>query len=666
MTTGLLLLCVVWGLLGLAPRRAVAAGPPSVPALQRQLATLPPDTTRVLVLNNLCWQLGTQNTVQALAYGQQGRQLAQQLGFRLGEVYTLNSLARAAYLQHDELAAVRYYQQAVRRAEAVPRAARQLTLALLGLGRVAVGQQDFAEGEKYFHLALSRMQHHQHPVTPTDLGMVQNHLASLYYDWRRTSRPAADSLARLATHYARLALATFRHLPPDEKLAACLNDMGEMHALAGRYDSAAACQREALGIYQHVGNPFGTSQVRLSLASVYLAQHRPAEAARLLRPALAAARQLHATGLAAQGYQLLADALAAQGQGLAAYRLARTGQALLDSVQSAERREALARLQVQFDAERQRSQLKELMQRNLLQQAEARRQRQYLLLLSGLLLAVVAGLVGAGTLARRLRRSQAQLTRQNEELTATRAEQDYLYALVAHDLRSPVVAFSGLANLMTHYIERHDTARLAGLGGRVHQAAESLNSLLDNLLGWALTQRGELTAAPEPLAVAALLAEAATLYQPSAEAAGVHLRVAAAAGYVLADHHMTSTILRNLLSNALRATPPGGQIVLAATATADGCLSLQVADTGAGMDAAQLCRAQGLAPGNPSAGTSAAAGRRGPAGLGLRLSRAFAQAQHGRLVLSSQPACGTTAALILRAVPVPVGVFLPHPAAAAA
>ncbi|RZK56585.1 MAG: hypothetical protein EOO59_09675, partial [Hymenobacter sp.] len=221
------------GWLGLALRLA-AAPPPSVPELQRQLATAPADTNRVLLLNNLCWQLGTQNTVQAQAYGQQGLRLARRLGFRLGEVYSLSSLARAAYLQHDELAASRYYQQAVRRAERVPRAARQLTLALLGLGRVAMEQQDFAEGERYFRLALGRMQHHRHAVTPTDLGMVQNHLASLYADWRRSGRPAPDSLSRLGAHYARLAVATFRRLPPDDKLAAALNGMGEVHALAGR------------------------------------------------------------------------------------------------------------------------------------------------------------------------------------------------------------------------------------------------------------------------------------------------------------------------------------------------------------------------------------------------------------------------------------------------
>jgi signal transduction histidine kinase len=664
MATGRFFFVVVLLWLGLAPAGRAAPGPPLVAALQRQLAAAPPDTSRVLLLNNLCWQLATQNTVQALAYGRQGLGLAQRLSFRLGEVYLLNSLARAAYLQHDELAAIGYYQQAVRRAEATPRAARQLTLALVGLGRVAVGQQDFAEGEKYFRLALSRMQQHRHAVLPTDLGMVHNCLASLYFSWRRSGQPAPDSLQGLLTRHVRQEVAIFRRLPPDEKLAACLNDLGEVHALAGRYDSAASCQREAIALCQRFGNQFGLTQARLSLAAVYLAQQRPGEAAQLLRPALAAARQLHAAGLAAESYQLLAQAQAAQGQGLDAYRLARTGQALLDSVQSAERRQALVRLQVQFDAERQRNQLKGLTQRNLLQQAEAHRQRQYLWLVSGLLLAVAAGLLASGALAWRLRRSQAQLTLQNEELTATRAEQDRLYALVAHDLRSPVVAFSGLADLMTRYIERHDTARLAGLGGRVRQAAEGLRGLLDNLLSWALTQRGELVAHPEPLAVTALLAEAAALYQPSAEAADVQLRLEIEAtpadSYVLADRNMTSTILRNLLSNALQATPPGGQIVLAATAATAGYLSLEVRDTGAGMAAAQLRHAQGLA-----AAGAPAPGRRGPTGLGLRLSRAFAQAQHGRLGLSSQPGQGTTAALSLPVAPAPVSVFLPAAASAA-
>ncbi|RZK63308.1 MAG: hypothetical protein EOO59_00060 [Hymenobacter sp.] len=624
----------------------LAGQPGPLPGLRQRLAAAAPDTARVLLLNDLCWQTSTQDISQALAYGQEGLRLAQQLGFRLGEVYLLNSLARAAYLQHDGLAAIRYYQRAAHQAEQEPRAARQLTLALLGLGRVAIEQRDFAEGEKYFSQALRRMQQHRHAVTPTDLGMVQNHLATLYHDWYQAGPAAPDSARRLNMRYAQLALAAFRRLPPDDKLAACLSDLGSAYALAGRPDSAARYQRAALRLYQQLGDRLGQTQTRLNLAEALLTQHQPVAAAQVLGPTRPWARQLHAAGLEAQSYRLQAAALASQGRGLEAYYLARTGQALLDSVQQAEQRATLTRLRVQFDTERQRSQVQALTQQAAQQQAAARRQRQYLLLLGGLLLAVVAGLVASGMLAERLRRSRAQLAHQNAELTATRAEQDRLYALIAHDLRSPVVALTGLADLLTRYVQRQDTARLAGLGGRVRQAAEGLRDLLDNLLSWALTQRGELLAEAEPLAVATLLAEAADLYQPSAEAAAVQLSVdPAATGWVLADHHMTSTILRNLLGNALLATPAGGCIVLSAGAAAQG-MSLHVRDTGQGMDEAQLAQVSRLLA------VGGVGGQRGAHGLGLRLSCTFAQAQHGCLAITSQPGRGTTATLTL---PVPAG-----------
>ncbi|MBH8569044.1 HAMP domain-containing histidine kinase [Microvirga sp. STS02] len=603
-------------------------------SLRQRLAASRPDTSRVLLLNLLCWENATRDARSAQAYGRQGLALARELHFRLGEVYVLNSLALAAYVQHDEPAASRSYQQAIRVAETEPRAGRLLSLALLGLGRIANQQRDFAEGEKYFRQALARMQQ-QKPASASDIGMVQNHLSMLYYEWQRSGLPAPDSVGRLSLRYAGHALATFRRLPPDAKLASCFSDVALVYAQHQRYDSAEYYHRAAQRLYERFGERFGQTQNQLSLADVLLARHRPAEAVQLLRPALAWAHQLHLSGLEAQARQSLATALAATGQGLEAYQQTRAGQALLDSIQATERRQDLTRLRVQFDSERQQSRVLALTQRTQLQ-------RRYLWWLGGLLLAVAAGLLAAGVLGWRLRRSRALLARQNEELTTTRAEQDRLYALIAHDLRSPVVAFTGLADLLTSYVERHDTARLLRLGGRMRQAAEGLRGLLDNLLSWALAQRGELTPHPEPLAAADLLAEAAGLYQPSAEAAGVQLVVAPeASGHLLADRNMTRTVLRNLISNALRATPAGGRIELATAPAAGGGLSLLVRDTGEGMTATQLQRVSGGAP--------ITSGRSGAAGLGLRLSQAFARVQGGRLALHSQPGEGTTAVLTLPA-----------------
>jgi signal transduction histidine kinase len=607
-------------------------------SLRQRLATSRPDTNRVLLLNILCWENATKNAKTSLAYGRQGLALAQQLHFCLGEVRILNALARLTYLQEDELAATRYYQQAIRRAGADPQAARQVSLALLGLGCIAVQQNDFAEGEKYFRQASARLQQ-QKPASANDIGMVQNRLAMLYFEWQRSGEAMPDSVPRLSMYYTRLALATFRQMPPSTRLSACLGNLGQLHALHHRYDSAEYYYRAALRLDKRIGEQFSFVQTQVGLAEVLLEQHRAIEAVQLLRPALRGARQLHSPALEAQARQNLAAALAGTGQGLEAYQQASASQVLRDSIQAAERREDLSRLRVQFESERQQSRVQELTKRTQLQ-------HRYLWLLGGLLLAVAAGLLASGLLAWHLRRSRAQLARRNEELTTTRAEQDRLYALIAHDLRSPVVAFAGLSDLLTSYVERQDTARLLSLGGRMRQAAEGLRALLDNLLSWALAQRGELTPRPEPLLAAALLAEAAELYQSGAEAAGVTLVVAPdATGHVLADRNMTRTVLRNLISNALRATDPGGSITLA-TATEAGFCSLLVRDTGEGMSAAQLQRLLGAAP--------VSIGRSGVAGLGLRLSQTFARAQGGKLTLHSQAGEGTTAILTL-----PVAVDLP-------
>jgi signal transduction histidine kinase len=627
---------------------SVSGQPTRSDSLRQQLATMPADTNRVLLLSTLSLKLNSQDAVQALAYAQQGLALAQRLHYRFGKANCLNALAEAAFVRQDYLATTRYYQQAVREAEQEPRAVRQLTTALTGLGQLAAQQEEFLEADNYFRLALLHMQRHPQEMTPMDLVVAQSNLATLYLGWLLSGRPAPDSLTRLHEHYARLGLATFRQLPPAEqrlhgdKLAFCLNSMALLHQRARRYDSAFYYQAQALRLLQHAGNKYGMVHAQQAMAEVRLAQHRWAEAAQLARPTIAWARQLHSSGYEANGSQLLAEALDNIGQGHEAYQLARAGQALADSLNSVEQRTALARLRVQFETERQRNKVRALTQRTHLQRAESQKQRQQLVWLGALLLAVAAGLAASGTLAWRLRRSRALLAHQHAEMTATRAEQDRLYGLIAHDMRGPVLAFDGLADLLTRYVESRDIVRLERLSRRVREATHGLRSLLENLLSWARTQRGELIAMPEPLAIATLLTEAATLYQPSADAGGVTLHVPTAHGYVLADSHMTRTVLRNLLGNALQATPSGGTIILSAAPGPNPAeVELRVSDTGSGLTAADIARL--LGPPTISAEVRT--------GLGLRLCQAFATAQHGQLDLRSTIGQGTTAVLTLPQAP---------------
>lgn len=608
-------------------------------SLVQRLASTPADTNRVLLLNQLANKLGTANVAQSLQYGRDGLRLARRLQYKVGEVLLLNTVGNTYFMAEDLTNAARYYQQASRRAHllAQPQGKRQLTIALLGLGHVAVLQHDYAESQRCFYQAMLRMQQRLYPVRFEDASLVQNSLGIMYLDWIDSGQVYPDSAKRLCLYYNRLALATVRQgaKSSNTSLAIALNAVASAHRVNGHPDSAEYYNRTALRLFQQVGSPYDITQTKVRLGEALLARHRAAEALPILRASLTGAKLLHLPALYADCSLALAAALEATGQGGEAYRLATKGQALLDSMQQAAQNADLSRLRVQFDTEQQRSRVSELTHRTQIQTLAARKQQQYLWWLSSFLLAVAIGLVVSGSLAWRLRR-------QHTKLAVVRAEQDRLYALIAHDLRSPVTAFGGLADLLTTYVERQDTTRLLGLGGRVRQAADGLREMLDNLLQWALLQRGELQPVLEPVPVATLLTELTRLYQPAAETAGISLEVATAdAGQVLADRQMTLTVLRNLLSNALQATPTGGSITVRAMPTGTQQLLLEVIDTGHGLSAEELDR---IMSGNV---LLTAPHYRGRAGLGLRLSRLFAQVQGGQLLLRSALGQGTTATLAL-------------------
>ena len=635
----LLSVCLVSAFLFAGPRPLRAAPADS---LTHRLASAPADTNRVRLLAELAQVLSYEQGEQSLRYGQAGLRLARQLRYPYGEALLLLTIGTTYFRQQEDLQAARYFQQALRRTEHLPHAEALREKILLGLGRVAVQENDYAEGERYFRQALQLTRRPHYRPTPEEIARLHNSLGMLYLDWLRSGHAPPDSAGRLCLYHNRMALTTLSPQSDPQYFASGLNGLALVHRFQQRYDSAIYYHRRALQAYERLADPYQVANTRVLLGETLIMAERYSEALTLLRPALATARQQHMLPLVSRASLVMALALTRTGQSATAFDLAKAGYELKDSLQQARRVEDLSRLRVKFDTEQERGHVRELTQRSRLQQLQAARQRQYLWWLGSLLGVVAVSAGGLLLLALRLRRQQQQLVRQHTDLGLARAEQDRLYALIAHDLRSPVMAFGGLADLLNIYVARQDTVRLAGLGDRIRQAAESLRGLLENLLHWALAQRGELRPTLEPVPIQALLNEVDQLYRATAEAAHVQLAVAPAAGCVVADRNMTLTILRNLVSNALQATPAGGRITVRAIVSPTNQVLLEVADTGTGMDDEELRQVTN------GQDWQTAAHYRGRAGLGLRLSFLFARSQASHLKLTSTPGEGTTATLSLQ------------------
>ena len=641
----------VLGLLATAPARA--QDPPtsspyrnraidSLRAVLRRSRAEPADTQRVLTLINLEQQYYENDDAEALRLGQQALALARRRGFARGELMALSALSRAASNAQQLPQAERWAQELQRRAAAAPPHLRRFRVeALQILANVAVQQRNNLLALGYLRQALALL-----PPLPaaSEQAMLTYYGLSVGYTNRvlDVDHPA-DSLVRLARRYSYRFAGLARVLGRRDMQASAYIHLGMIANLGNRRDSTDFYLGRAVAISRALGSRQQEAYVRRVWAETEQNHGRYASAADQARQGIALARAVHNAESEYVSYDALADALAALGQGTAAYRAAKRGRQLHDSVAQVNNQAGLQSLQVRYDTEQKQHRIRQLTLRQQAQQAAAARQRQRLWGLSAGLALLSATLAVVVTLSLRLRRSRTQLALQNTQLAEARATQDQLYALIAHDLRSPVVAFAGLADLLNFYVHTNNTDRLAGLGGRIRQAAQHLSELLDNLLNWAVSQRGELAPHPRPVRAAELLADTTALYEAAAMAAGVHLSCTAAPDLLVqADPDMTRTILRNLVGNALKASPANGAVSLSAECVA-GQVRLLVRDNGGGLSPALL--AQLNQPGDAPLRV-AETGHRG-AGLGLRLSRRFAEAQGGSLVLQNAPQGGAQATLCL-------------------
>jgi signal transduction histidine kinase len=206
---------------------------------------------------------------------------------------------------------------------------------------------------------------------------------------------------------------------------------------------------------------------------------------------------------------------------------------------------------------------------------------------------------------------------------------------IAHDLRTPLSVILG-------YLEGFSSNRLEATPealGIVYGRAQLLQHLVEDLRTLALADAGELGLNRRPVEPRALLEHTALTYMVQAQEAGIALAVEADEGLpaTQVDPERMAQVLGNLVSNALRYTPAGGQVTLSARQEA-GALVLAVGDTGAGIEATDLPfvfdRFYRGEKSRPQSGES---------GLGLAIARSIVEAHGGAIsVVVSAPGQGTT------------------------
>ncbi|WP_299579040.1 PAS domain S-box protein [uncultured Sunxiuqinia sp.] len=234
---------------------------------------------------------------------------------------------------------------------------------------------------------------------------------------------------------------------------------------------------------------------------------------------------------------------------------------------------------------------------------------------------------------------QAQQVLQDNEirLRELNATKDKLFSIIAHDLKSPFNSIIGFSSLLADKVEIQNFTGIGKYVQIIQQSAQNAMDLLLNLLEWSRSQTGRTQYNPEQTDCVSLIEEATLLLSDVAEQKSISLvKDLPLKAPVYADHYMISTILRNLITNAIKFTKPGGQVTISAQQNAKE-VTITVADNGIGMEPDALQKLFRLEESFSTPGTVNEMGT----GLGLILCKEFVEKHQGKITVESEPGKGS-------------------------
>jgi signal transduction histidine kinase len=226
-------------------------------------------------------------------------------------------------------------------------------------------------------------------------------------------------------------------------------------------------------------------------------------------------------------------------------------------------------------------------------------------------------------------------------LKTSNATKDKLFSIIAHDLRNPFNIILGFSDLLLDNKREFKADKAKFLLEKIQSSAKSAYSLLENLLAWALSQRDLLTYKAEILDLAQIADESITLFQNMACEKQIALINTVPKNLkVKADRDMLSTIIRNLMSNAIKYSRLGGDVVISAKKAlfaSEEVAEIYVKDNGVGIDPAIIEKLFQIDRNYTECGTAEEKGT----GLGLIICKDFIERNGGEITVESEPGSGS-------------------------
>lgn len=226
-----------------------------------------------------------------------------------------------------------------------------------------------------------------------------------------------------------------------------------------------------------------------------------------------------------------------------------------------------------------------------------------------------------------------------KELAYLNATKNKFFSIIAHDLKNPFYTIIGFSEMLMKNIDTHTREEQLKFMQMIYNSGKDAHGLLENLLNWSRIQIGSIRAELTTLSSLDLVERTVAFLEPMAKKKSIRLEQDEDSAYEFrGDENMMQTILRNLGSNAIKFTPPSGEVLILTRESEDGSgVEFIVKDNGIGMPEevqSQLFRID-------ARGTRKGTDKEAGTGLGLILCKEFVEFQGGDIAVESREGEGS-------------------------
>jgi signal transduction histidine kinase len=610
---------------------------PYIDSLFRQLRKVD-DTSRIdlfIELSQLYWQRSFDTS---LMFATHALTLSENTDDKSRIGNSLNMTGNAYYLLSDFTKSLDYYQKALTIRQELGDS-NDIARTLNNIGAVHLKTHNYETALEYFNKAL---QIYSGLGKDEIVFMLNNNIGGLYLEQKEYTK---------ALEYIQKAYSIARVIKDEKRINIALNNLGEISGSLERYDQALEYFDEARKISESHKDLNSLATILLNIGTIYVKKGQPEKSLPFFEKSLEHAEAINSISIKRDVYQNLHDIYSELNDVKKAHEFYELYTAANDSINYQESSLRIKELELKYSAENFKNEIELLKRDNEIKNLRLNRLRIGIIALVIILSLSSIIWIIISKRNRLKRETNDLLTQKNKELEATlhklkeselnlkelNSTKDKFFSIIGHDLRNPLNALLGFSELISGNSRSYTMEEIRKYNKIINDSARNIHQLIENLLEWSRSQAGNIDFSPKLCNLLPVTNDIQNIFNIQIRKKNITVLNNIPENLnVFADKNLLSTILRNLVSNAIKFTPPGGYITLSAEKS-DGKVDISVSDTGIGMSRHQINNMFQLDTHITKTGTSQEKGT----GLGLILCKEFIEIHKGTIHIESEPDKGS-------------------------